>query len=62
MNEEGKAGLPPGGDGPPVDFAEYFGERLRLPATDVLSVLGRCLLDYEPLAPAPEQRSESPKR
>jgi hypothetical protein len=44
-------------EGPPVDFAQYLGERLRLPRQEALSVLGRCLLEYEPL-----ERHETRKR
>ena len=49
MNEETTLGVPQSAEGPPVDFAEYFGERLHLPMAEALSLLGRCLVDYEPL-------------
>jgi hypothetical protein len=57
MNDETTLGSSPSTEGPPVDFAEYFGERLHLPAAEALSVLGRCLLEYEPL-----ERHESRER
>lgn len=57
MNDEATLALANSGEGPPVDFAQYFGERLSLPRAEALSVLGRCLLDYEPL-----ERHESHER
>jgi hypothetical protein len=57
MNEETTLGLTQSAEGPPLDFAEYFGARLSLPTAEALSVLGRCLLEYEPL-----QRYESLER
>ena len=49
MNDETTLGVAQSAEGPPVDFAEYLGERLSLPTAEALSVLGRCLVDYEPL-------------
>jgi hypothetical protein len=57
MNDEATWVPTNSGDGPPVDFAQYFGERLCLPRAEALSLLGRCLLDYEPL-----ERHESSER
>ena len=57
MNDETTLGVAQSAEGPPVDFAEYLGERLHLPMAEALSLLGRCLLDYEPL-----ERHESRER
>ena len=50
MNDEVRFGTTESGEGPPVDFAEYLSKRLCLPPAEALSVLGRCLLEYKPLA------------
>lgn len=58
MNDEARLGMAESGKGLPVDFAEYLSERLHLPPAEALTVLGRCLLEYKPLA----QRLESRER
>ena len=48
MNDEATLGALSAGDGLPTDFAEFLSERFSLPAAEILPMLGRCLLEYEP--------------